>query len=175
MHPDAIKPDGSSTRMTLSLEDKAIAHLPPEKRDFWSHFNKIMRSRPMLDVFLKHLEKEITARFRKPLREIPCHPTVRLGRDADGYKILPHPDSADRVYTAQVYLADDDSQEDIEAIVYRKLRDGSFEKVRKFPFLPNTAFCFARTDETWHGVEAVTLKKPRQNLHISCFMSDKGF
>lgn len=175
MHKDAIRPDGTSTRLVLSVNDQAISHLPEEQRKFWSEFNRIMRSRTMTEVFLRHMEPELTARFKKPIEDIPCFPGVRLGRDADGYQITPHPDSPKRVYTAQVYLADDDSQKDIGTIVYERLADGSFREVRRLPFLPNTAFCFARTDTTYHGVEPVRLAKARQNLHISVFREEPGF
>lgn len=121
------------------------------------------------------MEPELKARFGVPISEIPCFPTARLGRDSRGYKIKPHPDGADRVYTAQVYLADDDSQKEMGTSVYERLEDKSYRLVRRLAFLPNTGFCFARTDTTFHGVERVTLTKPRQNLHISCFHGRKGF
>jgi hypothetical protein len=174
-HRDAVRPDGTSTRMVLAVNDRAMRRLPIAQREFWSKFNNIMRSRQMTEVFLRHLEPELTARFNMPIKDIPCFPSVRLGRDAEGYKILPHPDAPKRVYTAQVYLADDDSQKDIGTIVYERLADGSFREVRRLPFLPNTAFCFARTDTTYHGVEPVTLTKPRQNLHISAFQEAPDF
>lgn len=175
MHKDAVRPDGTSTRLVLSINDQAISHIPSEQREFWSEFNRIMRSRAMTEVFLRHMEPELIARFKKPIKDIPCFPGVRLGRDADGYQITPHPDSPRRVYTAQVYLADDESQKDIGTIVYERHKDGSYHQVRRLPFLPNTAFCFARTDTTYHGVEPVRLTKPRQNLHISVFREDPGF
>ena len=168
-HPDALRPDGTSTRLVMSIDEDSTKRLPPAQRDFWSTFNNVMRSTTVRDVFMRHLESGVTARFNKPLSEIPCVATVRLGRDADGYKILPHPDSAHRVYTAQVYLADDESQLDIGTSVYAQEDDGSFRFVRRLPFAPNTGFCFARTDSSWHGVEPVALKKPRNNLHISGF------
>jgi hypothetical protein len=174
MHRDARRPDGTSTRMIMSIDKESTDRLPAEQREFWSAFNAIMRSKKVRDAFMRHLEPELTARFKVPLDEIPCQATVRIGRDADGYKISPHPDNANRVYTAQVYLADDESQTEVGTSVYSRESDGSFKFVRRLPFSPNTAFCFARTDSTWHGVEPVKLKKPRNNLHISGFQVDKG-
>ncbi|MCC5981061.1 MAG: hypothetical protein JJU26_05015 [Oceanicaulis sp.] len=172
-HRDAVRPDGTSTRNMFSFKEKSVKRLPPEQAAFWREFNAIMRSREVCEVFLRHLEPELTRRFNMPLADIPCYPTARLGRDSDGYRITPHPDSADRVYTAQVYLAEDDSQVEVGTTVYRQEGDGSFQSVRRLPFLPNTGFCFARDEHTFHGVETVSLTRPRNNLHISCFAIDK--
>ena len=174
-HPDALRPDGSSTRLVMSLEDHATRRLPAEQREFWSALNAVLRSRTVCEVFLRHLEPELTARFQTPLNDIPCHPTVRLGRDFDGYMISPHPDAKGRVFTGQVYLAEDRSLEAFGTSIYERLDDGTFNRVRQLPFAPNTGFCFVPTDRTFHGVERVTLSKPRQNLHMSCFLKSKGF
>ena len=88
-HKDALRPDGTSTRLLLSLRDDDIRRLPPVQRDFWSAFNHGMRSKIVCDVFMSHMEPEIIKRFGKPLSEIACFPTARLGRDWEGFKILP--------------------------------------------------------------------------------------
>jgi len=175
LHRDAIRPDGTSTRMVMSLDKKGTARLPSKQKKFWSKFNRVMRSKLVSDVFMRHLEPQLKARFKCPLSDIPRFPTARLGRDADGYKILPHPDSNSRVYTAQVYLADDDSRTDLGTSVYSRAVDGSFSVVRRLPYLPNTAFCFVCTDATWHGVMPISLKRPRNNLHMSCFQAKQTF
>ncbi len=173
-HRDALRPDGTSTRLVLSLEPESVARLPAPQREFWSAFNAVMRSRAVCEVFLRHLEPELTARFGTPVSEIPCHPTARLGRDFDGYKITPHPDKQ-RVYTAQVYLAEDDALADVGTTVYERLADGRFSAVERLSFLPNTGFCFVPTERSFHGVEPISVSKPRQNLHISCFLKPTGF
>lgn len=134
-----------------------------------------MRSTEVCDAFCEHMRDDLEARFDKPFAELERHPTARLGRDSDGYRITPHPDSDRRVYTAQVYLPEDDSQEDVGTSIYRREPDGSFTLVRRLPFRPNTAFCFVPTENSFHGVEPISLTKPRNNLHISCFLADPGY
>ncbi|HXK23339.1 MAG TPA: hypothetical protein VMS55_11750, partial [Myxococcota bacterium] len=52
------------------------------------------------------------------------------------------------------YLAPDDSHPEMGTALYR--REGEvFTRVDTLPFRPNTGYSFARTDETWHGVEAI--------------------
>ncbi len=175
MHQDAVRPDGTSSRLVLPLNDEGLATLPPDQRDFWSDFAACMRSNPVRDAFLSHLEPHIVARYGHPLKDVPCFPTARLGRDFDGYRITPHPDAANRVYTAQAYLPADDSMSQAGTTIYRRDDAGEFHAVRRLSYLPDTAFCFARTDHTWHGVETLSLTRPRDNLHISAFDSPKAF
>jgi hypothetical protein len=174
-HNDALRTDGTSTRLLLSLRDQDINNLPRVQRDFWSAFNHGMRSKLVCDVFLSHMETDVLKRFGKPLNEIVCYPTARLGRDWEGFKILPHPDGTDRVYTAQVYLPKDEKQIDAGTTVYARREDGQFDFVRTLPFKPNTGFCFVRTDATYHGVEPLSLKTPRDSLHLSGFTGPKDF
>src|SRR6187402_1759191 len=72
-HADALRPDGTSTRLLLSLRDNDISRLPPIQRDFWSAFNHGMRSKLVCDVFMGHMEADIVKRFGKPVREVACY------------------------------------------------------------------------------------------------------
>lgn len=175
LHRDALRPDGTSTRKLFPLADDSVAVLPAAQREFWRRFHDIMRSDNVIDLFFLHLEPDLTRRFGISIGDIPRFPVVTLGRDEDGYMILPHPDSVQRVYTAQVYLAKDESQVHAGTTVYKKRLLGGFKPVRTFNYLPNNAFCFVRGENTFHGVERVALTKPRYNLHISCFQDEHEY
>src|SRR5271163_1693990 len=49
MHSDAVRPDGTSTRLVLSLTADSLRHLPAEQREFWSDFNAVMHSHAIRD------------------------------------------------------------------------------------------------------------------------------
>lgn len=90
---------------------------------------------------------------------------VLLVRDLPGYKIPPHTDSTSKIITVLIYLPQDESfvGEGTSMFVPRKkgftCKDGrhykfeDFKKVKTMPFKPNSAFIFARTDNSFHGVE----------------------
>jgi FkbM family methyltransferase len=89
-----------------------------------------------------------------------------LLRDRPGYKIPPHTDTPRKVVTMLCYLPADFSKEQHGTSVYRPKESGftcpdgrhhrfeDFEKVWTAPFKPNSALIFARTDDSFHGVEA---------------------
>lgn len=90
---------------------------------------------------------------------------VLLVRDLPGYKIPPHTDSTSKIITVLIYLPQDESftREGTSMFVPKKkgftCKDGrhykfeDFKKVKTIPFKPNSAFIFARTDNSFHGVE----------------------
>lgn len=90
---------------------------------------------------------------------------VLLVRDLPGYKIPPHTDSTSKIITVLIYLPQDESfvGEGTSMFVPKKkgftCKDGrhykfeDFKKVKTMPFKPNSAFIFARTDNSFHGVE----------------------
>lgn len=175
MHRDAARPDGTSTRRLLSLNEDGLRSLPPEQRLFWTELGAALRSPLVRGAFLRHLQPELEARFGKRLADIPCHPAPRLVRDSDGYRITPHPDGSWMTFTAQVYLPPDDNESAVGTSFYRQTEKQSFELVHTVPFRPNTGYCFAVTDRSWHGVEPIKVVRPRDSLMLTCFQIPPPF
>lgn len=93
---------------------------------------------------------------------------VLLIRDRTGYKIGPHTDTPAKIISALFYLPKDESQKPYGTSLFVPKVPGftnqsgqhfGFDNFRKFAtmkFLPNTAFIFAKTDRSFHGVEPFT-------------------
>ena len=88
-----------------------------------------------------------------------------LIRDLPGYSIPPHTDSVSKIITVLIYLAEDNSMEEEGTSIYIPKKEGfickdgrhynfeDFTKVKTMPFRANSMFAFARTDNSFHGVE----------------------
>jgi len=169
MHRDAVRPDGTSTRLVLLLKDERIGVLPEAQRLFWRDLVDALNSPAVRDVFRKHLARELRARFGTPVEDIPFYPAPMLLRDLDGYKITPHPDTSIKICTIQLYLPADDSQRQLGTSFYRRLADGTFETARTLEFRPNTGYCFTVTENSWHGALFDSFAKPRNSLMLTYY------
>lgn len=83
-----------------------------------------------------------------------------LIRDLPGYKITPHTDTPSKVVSMLCYLSGEDGTslykpklEGFTCSTGKHHRADGFDKVWTAPFRPNSAFIFARTDSSFHGVE----------------------
>lgn len=85
-----------------------------------------------------------------------------LVKDLPGYSIPPHTDSLKKVITVLIYLNDIPNagtsiyvpkQKGYTDITGKHHRFEDFDKVKTMPFKGNSAFIFARTDDSFHGVE----------------------
>lgn len=88
-----------------------------------------------------------------------------LIKDYEGYQIPPHTDSLSKVISALFYLPENDSMSEEGTSLYVPKKEGfvcdtgrhynfdDFEKVWTAPFKPNSCLIFARTDNSFHGVE----------------------
>jgi hypothetical protein len=151
-HKDALRPDGSTTRSTFTLEAGELAALPPPARACLEACRQAFASAELRDALFARYADVLRDRF--PVSPSGIAATVKLQRDEPGYRIGVHPDTSDKVLLVQLYLAPDDSHPEMGTALYR--RDGaSFAKVDTLPFRSNTGYSFARTEETWHGVEAI--------------------
>jgi hypothetical protein len=151
-HYDAIRSDGTSTRTVLARE---------KTPQFWLYLFGALCSKEVESVFRKHVgfAGEVKA-------------TARLLRDAKGYRIAPHTDSAKKVCTVQFYLPADDTQAEMGTSFYRRVPMAhGFIHAHTLPFLPNTGYCFAVSDHSWHGVERIVQTKPRNSLIINYYLA----
>jgi len=173
-HSDAIRPDGTSSRLVLPLQKKMMSKLNPEQRDFWSELDAIMCARELRDIFKGRLEPELRRRFKCSLDQVPAIPRLMLIRDFPSYKINIHPDIEWKTITTQYYLPWDDSQRHLGTSIYMRQPDGHFVETHKMDFLPGNAYCFAVSGQSWHAVESVgEIPRPRNSMMLIYFR-DKG-
>jgi hypothetical protein len=74
LHKDSVRPDGTSTRLVLSLKEERIAALPDPQRIFWRNLVQALNGPAVRDVFRKYLATELGARFGAPPDQMPFYP-----------------------------------------------------------------------------------------------------
>jgi len=151
-HKDALRPDGSTTRSTFTLEPEALAALPPRARVSLDACRVAFASDELREALFARFADVLGDRFGASVPAVAA--TVKLQRDEPGYRIGVHPDTSDKVMLLQLYLAPDDSHPEMGTALYRR-HGVDFAKVDTLPFRPDTGYSFARTEDSWHGVEAI--------------------
>jgi hypothetical protein len=192
-HRDALRPDGTSSRAYLQLEEDSLARLPHDQRQFWGVVGQALRSPELKAAVFRKLKVDLAARFRiapENVEKIDAYPRPGLFRDADGYRILPHPDIKTKVVTMQLYLPPDPGQRDLGTEIYRK-RSGTilqsllagfrppdeagFVTVKRFDFLPNTGYAFAVSRHSWHGRPTICTGSSCRHSIMNIYYSNKRF
>ncbi|HWJ39162.1 MAG TPA: hypothetical protein VNR86_10435, partial [Sphingomicrobium sp.] len=115
-HRDAVRKDGSSTRLRLYLYPELLRRLPPATRKVWAPVASALCSRELEDAFKRKFRSALEERFGKPVEKVGLYPVPILLRDQPGYKISVHSDIATKAITVQFYLPSDGSQRDIGTI-----------------------------------------------------------
>jgi hypothetical protein len=192
LHKDALRPDGSSTRSLFELTTENCMRLPQPQRDFWLDVSKAMHSPAVKQAIFHKLRKDLAVRYNiseDAVGEIEAYPEPRLFRDVAGYKILPHPDTSDKIVTAQFYLPSDRSQRQLGTSIYRlqkgmKMRSWlkhlgfpkpeKFKRVKTFDFLPNSGYAFAVSKNSWHGRDLVPDNLGTRNSLMLIYFREPG-
>jgi hypothetical protein len=192
-HRDALRPDGTSSRAYLQLEDDSLARLPQAQRQFWGDFGQALRSPVLKAAVFRKLKVDLAARFKvapEEVENIAAYPRPGLFRDADGYRIAPHPDIKTKVVTMQFYLPADSSQRELGTEIYsrrsgtifqsflaalRPKDEAKFETVKRFEFLPNTGYAFAVSRHSWHGRPPIATGPSCRYSIMNIYYIDKKF
>ena len=105
------------------------------------------------------------ARYEK--QGVKIRQSTRLMRDAARYTLRPHTDVPGKLVSIVLYLRADEGSR-LGTILYEPVQEGFacqgltyhdfnlFREVSMVPFTPNSAFVFARSDRTFHGVRFET-------------------
>ena len=165
-----------SERFTLPLTGGEIERLPFMQCLFWTHFANGMLGKPLRDLLLKKFQGSIRERFQDQFNMLKFGTVAELFQDKTNYSIGPHTDHPDKVVTLLFYLPKNREDAPLGTSVYVphdpsfECKDGRhhpfepFQKVYTAPFMPNSAFCFVRSDRSFHGVEPIIQEKVERNL-----------
>jgi len=159
-HPDAMTGDGATTRFLLDLTPESIARLPIGEGQFWTAMTEMFTAPALTQAIVAKFAPTLRERFGDVLPQLVPVPIVY--RDHAGYRIGIHPDAATKVATLQFYLPEDESQAHLGTSFHRRTADG-FEKIKTNAFLPNSAYAFVRTDESWHSVDELGPQETARN------------
>jgi len=154
----------SDSRKVLNLEPE-MPQLKNNYKEFYENFAKYMHY---------HFQSLIMKKFKLSLRGTKGD--LLYTRDTKNYSLGPHTDKTSKLLTCLIYLPMDDKHSFIGTSVYTpkitnfKCKGGphykssNFDLVKTINYIPNRMFCFLKTDNSFHGVEPVTVEVERNLL-----------
>ncbi|WP_248768389.1 hypothetical protein [Pseudomonas sp. MWU12-2345] len=100
-------------------------------------------------------------------------PYPHLYRDQAGFHLPPHTDIEEKAITFGWYLPVDTSHIDSGLKLYEK-SNGKFVNFKTIEYVPNKAFAFMRSENSWHGVKHTPqYQYDRNSLFVTFY--DKAF
>jgi hypothetical protein len=137
-----------------------------KKREFWTSFGENFSKGAFGNLIQTKFKKFLDMRFQY-LDDVSFRHEMQLVNDKKNYSLGPHTDKPSKVISVLIYLPKDDSQKETGTSIYMpkdlNLLDKElphqhyphehFHKVITMPFVPNSAVCFIKTNNSYHGVE----------------------
>jgi hypothetical protein len=161
---------GYKERFVMVLSPEQIERLPPDKRHFWAEFAAWLLAGRFGAHVLGKFDSVIKARFKNETAKLDFYSEALLIEDRTNYSLGPHTDSPRKVVSLLFYLPTDDSQAAAGTSIYVPNEQNfvcpggphypfdKFGLVRTMPYLPNTLLAFAKTNNSFHGVEPVVCR-----------------
>jgi hypothetical protein len=173
-HRDALRQDGSSTRLRMYLYPELLKGLPEEQKRVWLPIAKALCSRELEAAFKNKFRAALEERFGKPVEKIGVYPIPILLRDQPGYKISIHSDVATKAITVQYYLPSDESQRHVGTIFHESDQGAGAEKTTQMPFLPASGYAFpVSLTKSWHSAaETTEADGERVSMMVTYYVAD---
>lgn len=176
---------GYKDRFVLCFDNESLLNLDDKKRIFWENFRDRMLSGSLKNFLISRFFSFISERFKtKNLEELKFYDELLLIQDTMNYKIGPHTDSPKKVLTFLFYLPKDNSQKELGTSIYMPKDfnlqcDGTklhsrenFYKIITAPYLPNSLFCFVKSNNSFHGVEKIVTDEKRWLLLYDIYVDE---
>jgi hypothetical protein len=179
--------NGQYVRMRYALSKPGLAKLSPEKQAFWGAIASALTAPEIKCALFANLAADLSFRYGIPeckTSQLSAHSRPVLYRETEGFEIPPHPDTRKKVVTMHFYLPPDKSQLDLGTALYRRKLlawpfgtwHNRFEKVKQFPFEPNSAYAFVVnnkiTRKSWHGREQLPPGAGVRNTLLNTFYEE---
>jgi hypothetical protein len=155
-----------TSRFVLELKPQFLQTLPEGKKQFWNEFARWILADPFKACTLGKFAELVERRF-SAAGGVEFNSDAVLVEDLTNHRMGPHTDHPRKALAILFYLPKDDSQAHLGTSIYVPKESGfvcpggphhqvdGFELVTTFPFLPNSLFMFAKTDNSFHGLEPV--------------------
>lgn len=162
-------------RFVLALTPEKVAALPEPYRAFWGEVAGWMVGKRFAQLVLGKFGQFVEQRFQG-MSGVEFADEALLVEDRTRYALGPHTDSPRKVISMLFYLPADESQSHLGTSIYVPKDPGftcpggphhpfeRFERMVTMPFLPNSAFAFLKTDNSFHGVEPIRESSVRRHL-----------
>ncbi len=161
---------GYKERFVFCFDDESLSSLTPEKSIFWKEFRDTYLRGAFGNLLMNKFGSLISARFEGKTN-VEFYHELLLVHDVKNYSLGPHTDSPRKVITVLFYLPGDNDHESLGTSIYLP-RDASFQcqggphykhgefiKMKTMTYSPNSAFCFFKTNNSFHGVEKLNEEK----------------
>lgn len=176
-HSDAVKKDGTSTRLRMYLYPELLDAFPEGQRDAWLPIAKALCSPALELAFKRKFRRALEERFRKPAEEIGMYPVPILLRDQPGYRIGIHSDVSSKAITVQFYLPRDRLQKHLGTIFHEGKKGEAAERTTQMPFVPSSGYAFpvSRT-RSWHSAATVSEEDgERVTMMVTYYVAERPF
>jgi hypothetical protein len=176
-HRDAVRNDGSSTRLRMYLYPELLWRLPAELRRVWLPIARALCSSELEAAFKNKFRSAVEQRFGKRAEKIGMYPVPILLRDQPGYKISIHSDVPTKAITVQFYLPTDESQRHLGTIFHESDQGTGAEKTAQMPFMPSSGYAFPVTQtKSWHSAAETSEEDgERVTMMVTYYVADSPF
>jgi 2OG-Fe(II) oxygenase superfamily len=150
-------------RQVIYLRENEDIALHDDRKGLWQDLFEIVNG-PLSEALL--------LKFGLAAYKDETHAEIQIIRDSTGYRISPHCDTfrhkRHKLLTLLIYFPMSDQLAGYGTELYEKRLFGGFRKVKRAPFVDNTALLFQPTHKvTWHGVSEIgQTVAPRTSLQI---------
>jgi hypothetical protein len=174
LHHDAIRSDGSSTRLRMYLYPELLLRLPAEQRRIWMPIARALCSKRLQDAFKRKFRAALEQRFGKPVERIRLYPVPILLRDQPGYRIGIHSDAGNKAITVQFYLPSDDTQRHVGTIFHEGGAGALAKRTTQLGFMPATGYAFpVALTKSWHSAAQTTESDgERVSMMVTYYVAD---
>jgi hypothetical protein len=176
-HHDAVRKDGSSTRLRMYLYPERLGRLPEAQRRVWLPIAEALCSPALELAFKRKFRTSLEQRFRKPAEAIGMVPIPILLRDQPGYRIGIHSDVARKAITVQFYLPRDESRPDLGTIFHEGKDGEAAARTKQMPFLPASGYAFpVALTKSWHSAATAGHRDgERVSMMVTYYVADSFF
>jgi hypothetical protein len=176
-HSDAVRKDGTSTRLRMYLYPELLGRLPEDERRAWLPVAHALCSPELEAAFKRKFRSTLEERFRKPVEKIAMYPIPILLLDQPGYRIGVHSDVPTKAITVQFYLPRDDSQRQIGTIFHEAKTGAGAERTTQMAFMPASGYAFpVSLTKSWHSAATVTeADGERASMMVTYYVAESPF
>lgn len=173
-HHDALRTDGSSTRLRMYLYPELLRRLPRQQQDAWVPVAEALCSPQLELAFKRKFRAALEQRFGKPIQKIGLYPIPILLRDQPGYRIGIHSDVKRKAITVQFYLPADESQAHVGTLFHESNEGEGANRIVQIPFLPSSGYAFpVALTKSWHSAATTTAEGgERVSMMVTYYVAD---
>ena len=172
LYPEELGFEAHKDRYVMDLmREESINKIEKDKQEFWRGLGDNFKNGKLSDLLRNKFQYYLNMRF-KLIENVSFLSEIKLINDRKNYASSPHTSHPRKVVSVIFYLPTDLSQKlsgtsiyipkDLNFIAqnkeYKHYPHEHFHKVITMPFLPNSAFCFIKTNNSFHGVEKLEME-----------------